>query len=55
MDDLPPRWSLVSVGKAARSGERSLRIPLVLGDETGRKSELVLTLSLDLAEDEGGF
>ncbi len=53
--DLPARWSLVSVGKAARSGERSLRIPLVLGDETGRKSELVLNLSLDFAEDEGGL
>lgn len=53
--DAPPRWSLLSVGKAARTGERSLRIPLVLGDETGRKSEIVVNLSLDLAEDEGGL
>jgi len=44
---LGPGLSIVSVGQASRSGERSVRVPLVLGDSEGRASTLVLTIQLD--------
>jgi hypothetical protein len=44
--------SIVSVGEATRADERTVRIPLVLGDEEGETSPLVLTIRLDpLIED----
>jgi signal recognition particle receptor subunit beta len=44
--------SIVSVGEATRADERTVRIPLVLGDEEGETSALVLTIRLDpLLED----
>jgi signal recognition particle receptor subunit beta len=47
--------SIVSVGEASRVGERSVRVPLVLGDAEGGTSTLVLTLQLDaLVEEEPG-
>jgi hypothetical protein len=52
---LGPDLSIVSVGQATRAGERSVRIPLVLGDRHGGTSTLVLTLQLDaLLEEEPG-
>ncbi len=39
--------TIVSVGEAVRTGDRELRLPLVLGDGAGRTSTLVLTLRLD--------
>jgi signal recognition particle receptor subunit beta len=42
-----PEISIDSVGQATRSGERSIRVPLVLADKAGRTSTLVLTISLD--------
>ncbi len=50
-ESAPRNWSLVSVGQATRTGDRSLRLPIVLGDDTGSRRSLVLTLSLDLDED----
>jgi signal recognition particle receptor subunit beta len=47
-----PDLSIVSVGEAARSGERSVRVPLVLGDGDGNTSTLVLTIQLDPLMDE---
>ena len=44
--------SIVSVGEATRADERSVRVPLVLGDEDGETSTLVLTLRLDPLVDE---
>ena len=47
--------SIVSVGEATRIGNRSVRLPLVLGDGEGGTSTLVLTLQLDtLAEEDSG-
>ncbi len=57
----PPRLasagglSIVSVGRAERAGERSLRIPLVLGDLEGRTTSVVLTVQLDPGEGESGI
>jgi signal recognition particle receptor subunit beta len=39
--------TIVSIGEAQRTGDRELRLPLVLGDATGQTSTLVLTLRLD--------
>ncbi len=38
---------IVSVGEASRVDERSVRVPIVLGDDDGETSTLVLTLRLD--------
>jgi len=46
--------SIVSVGEATRSGERSVRVPLVLGDGEGNTSTLLLTIQLDPLTDENG-
>jgi signal recognition particle receptor subunit beta len=47
--------SIVSVGAATRAGDRSVRIPLVLGDGEGGTSTLVLTIQLDaLVEEDSG-
>jgi len=44
----------VSVGEATLADERSVRIPLVLGDDQGGISAVVLTVRLDpLLEDSG--
>jgi signal recognition particle receptor subunit beta len=39
--------TIVSVGEATRADERSVRIPLVLGDDEGGTSEVVLTVRID--------
>jgi signal recognition particle receptor subunit beta len=39
--------TIVSIGEALRTGDRELRLPLVLGDGSGQTSTLVLTLRLD--------
>lgn len=39
--------SIVSVGEATRADERSVRIPLILGDGEGGTSSLILTIRLD--------
>jgi signal recognition particle receptor subunit beta len=44
--------SIVSVGEASRASERSVRVPLVLGDSQGGTSTLVLTIQLDALEEE---
>jgi hypothetical protein len=47
--------TIVSVGEASRAGERSVRLPLVVGDGEGGTSTLVLTLQLDaLMEEDPG-
>jgi hypothetical protein len=48
--DAPRNFRLVAVGRAVRTGDRSLRIPLSIGDDAGATAELVLNLSLDLPE-----
>jgi hypothetical protein len=47
-----PDLSIVSVGEATRSGERAVRVPLVLGDGDGNTSTLLLTIQLDPLMDE---
>jgi hypothetical protein len=44
--------SIVSVGTASRSGERALRVPLVLGDADGNTAKVALTIQLDPLMDE---
>ncbi|MCA9511885.1 MAG: hypothetical protein KC560_14335, partial [Myxococcales bacterium] len=44
---------IVSVGSAARAGERAVRIPLVLGDASGATASLALTIQLDPLLDGG--
>jgi signal recognition particle receptor subunit beta len=44
--------SIVSVGEATRADDRSVRVPLVLGDGDGATSTLVLTIRLDPLVDE---
>ncbi|HXV37104.1 MAG TPA: hypothetical protein VEC18_08135, partial [Myxococcota bacterium] len=39
--------SIASVGEAERSGERGVRVPIVVRDKAGGLSELVLTIQLD--------
>jgi hypothetical protein len=46
--------TIVSVGEATRADDRSVRIPLVLGDDEGGTSTLVLTVRLDPLVGEGG-
>jgi signal recognition particle receptor subunit beta len=46
---LDSEFSITSVGEATRSGERSVRIPLIVSDKGGRMSSLVLTIRLDPA------
>jgi len=46
--------SIVSVGEATRSGDRRVRLPLVVGDNEGGTSTLVLHIELEaLLEDSG--
>jgi signal recognition particle receptor subunit beta len=45
--------SIVSVGEATRASERSLRVPLVLGDGDGNTSTIVLTIQIDALTDGG--
>jgi signal recognition particle receptor subunit beta len=47
-----PELSIVSVGIAEQSGTRAVRLPLVLGDEEGNTSTLLLTIQLDALSDE---
>jgi signal recognition particle receptor subunit beta len=49
---LGPDVSIVSVGEASRADDRSVRVPLVLGDAEGGTTSLVLTLRLDVLVDE---
>ncbi len=49
---LGPNLSIVSVGEASRAGDRSVRVPLVLGDAEGGTTTVVLTLQLDVLVDE---
>ena len=44
---LGPDLTIVSVGEATRTGARSLRLPLVLGDAEGGTSTLMLSIQLD--------
>lgn len=46
-------FSIASIGEATRSGDRGVRVPLVVADKQGRRSKLVLTIQLDpmLADD----
>ena len=44
--------SIVSVGEASLAGDRSVRVPIVLGDGEGQTSTLVLTIQLDPLIDE---
>jgi hypothetical protein len=44
---LDSEFSIASIGEATRSGERGVRIPLVVSDKGGRTSSLVLTIQLD--------
>jgi len=46
--------SIVSVGEATRADASTVRIPLVLGDEEGETSPLVLTIRLDPLLEDGG-
>jgi len=43
---------IVSVGKVTRTGDRTLRVPLVLGDADGATASLAFTISLDPFVDE---
>jgi signal recognition particle receptor subunit beta len=49
---LDSEFSIASVGEATRSGERGVRIPLVVSNKTGQTSNLVLTIRLDLLPEE---
>ncbi len=49
---LDSEFSIASVGEATRSGERSVRIPLVVSNKAGQTSSLVLTIRLDLLPEE---
>jgi signal recognition particle receptor subunit beta len=49
---LGPDLSIVSVGRASVAGERTVRVPLILGDAEGRTSRVVLTIQLDPLIDE---
>jgi len=52
---LDAEFSIASVGEATRSGERGVRVPLVVSDKAGRRSKLVLSIRLDpLVDGEGG-
>jgi signal recognition particle receptor subunit beta len=49
---LGPDLSIVSVGEASRADDRSVRLPLVLGDAEGSTTTVVLTLRIDVLVDE---
>jgi signal recognition particle receptor subunit beta len=49
-----PSLSIVSVGEATRADDRSVRIPLVLGDDEGGTSTVVLTVRIDPLLGESG-
>jgi signal recognition particle receptor subunit beta len=49
---LGPDLTIVSVGEASREDDRSVRVPLVLGDAEGGTTSVVLTLRLDVLVDE---
>jgi hypothetical protein len=51
---LDPELSITSVGEATRSGERGIRVPIVVADKRGRTSTLVLTVQLDPVREENG-
>jgi hypothetical protein len=51
---LSPDLSIVSVGEATREDDRSVRIPLVLGDGDGETGTLILTIRLDPLLDDTG-
>jgi hypothetical protein len=44
---LDAEFAITSVGEATRSGDRGVRVPLVIADKQGRRSNLVLTIQLD--------
>ncbi len=44
---LDSEFSIASIGEVTRSGERGVRIPLVISDKAGRTSKLVLSIRLD--------
>ena len=44
---LDAEFTIASVGEATRSGDRGIRIPVVVADKVGRRSKLVLTIQLD--------
>jgi signal recognition particle receptor subunit beta len=48
-----PDLTIVSVGEASRVDDKSVRVPLVLGDGDGETSTLVLTIRIDPLLDEG--
>jgi hypothetical protein len=50
---LGPDLRIVSVGSATRHDERSVRVPLVLGDADGATASIALTISLDGIVEEG--
>ena len=49
---LGPGLSIVSVGQATRADDRTVRVPVVLGDADGEISTLVLSIRLDPLVDE---
>ena len=50
-----PDLTIVSVGAASRASDRSVRLPLVLGDSEGGTSTIVLTIQIDvLVEEDSG-
>jgi signal recognition particle receptor subunit beta len=49
---LGPDLTIVSVGEATRSGDRAVRVPVVVGDGEGQTATLVLTIQLDPLVDE---
>jgi signal recognition particle receptor subunit beta len=51
---LGPSLTIVSVGEATRADDRSVRIPLVLGDDEGGTSSVVLTVRIDALAPEKG-
>jgi signal recognition particle receptor subunit beta len=44
--------SIVSVGPASRSGERRVRVPLVLGDASGQTTSIALSIEIEPLVDE---
>ena len=42
-----PELTIASVGEASRSGERGVRVPVVLSDKDGRTATVVLTIQID--------
>ncbi len=44
---LDAEFTIASVGEATRSGDRGIRIPVLVADKVSRRSKLVLTIQLD--------